>query len=91
MSNREIMEAILVGVIMAMVIFAIIFNMKKGNEPIGTIVVYDNGTSYEWHFEFEDGVTYDAIANMDRATFKIKKGDKTNDIHGSDGNNSQGK
>lgn len=50
------------------------YRVCKYKHPIGEISVSKNDEGqYVWSFSFYDNVTYDAIENMDKVTFKVKK------------------
>ena len=53
---------------------------RKSIRPIGSILIElgEHGT-YTWDFRFNEGVTYDAIANMNSVRFKIVYKERKNE------------
>lgn len=82
--NPNIAEfLILIVLIIVFVIFTIdilVVISKEKIKPIGEISVSKNEDgNYIWDFSFYDKVTYEAIENMDKVTFKVKKGENDGD------------
>lgn len=70
-------EMVLYSVFITLLILStilVIVSHRRDNKPMGEITVTFEEGHYVWSFSFYDDKAYEAIENMDKVTFKVKRG-----------------